>query len=132
MSRRIAIPVKHNTGIESIIDTRFGRAETVLIVDSDTRKIIETTKERLRSNGVSAVVSARFGALTYHALSELNIEMWIAPDGTTVDQALDLLATGTLQRCTHADVGRGAETPQHRTMKRWHRKYRNRKRLAVK
>ena len=127
MSKRVAISVTSDQGFESIVDPRFSCASVILIIDSDTRKVNDKLEDDLTLRDVSAVISGRYGPKTYQAFTEKQIEMWIAPNGITAEEALDMLAAGTLQRCTVGDVGLGAGSRKQRIFKRWYKKYRARK-----
>jgi predicted Fe-Mo cluster-binding NifX family protein len=115
MSQRVAITVQSRHGLQSSLDPRFGRAPAFLIVDLDSRDIAaELDNESVDlSHGagtgsaammshydVKIVISGRFGPKAEQALSQLGIEMRIAPADLTAAQALDMLAAGTLQRAS--------------------------------
>ena len=112
MSKRVAMSVESKNGLQSLLDPRFGRAPAFLIVDPDDRQIIAEldndsadvahgagtgSAARMSAHDVEIVISGRFGPKADQALAQLGIEMKIAPDGLTADQALDMLAAGTLQ-----------------------------------
>ena len=112
MSKRVAISVESKIGLQSLLDPRFGRARAFLIVDPDARQIIAEldndsadvahgagtgSAAKMSAHDVEIVISGRFGPKADHALGQLGIEMRIAPPGLTADQALDMLAAGTLQ-----------------------------------
>jgi predicted Fe-Mo cluster-binding NifX family protein len=112
MSQRVAITLQSRNGLQSPLDPRFGRAPVFLIVDLESRDIIaELDNESadlahgagtgaaalMSAHDVASVISGRFGPKAEQALSQLGIEMRIAPAGLTAEQALDMLAGGTLQ-----------------------------------
>jgi predicted Fe-Mo cluster-binding NifX family protein len=113
MPKQIAISVTGKDGLQSQLDPRFGRAAGFLIVDPVTRSIIAEIPNRaadqvqgagtaaaklMKDNKVAAVISGRFGPKAFQALSALGIEMWVAPDGISADEALRRLEAGTLER----------------------------------
>jgi predicted Fe-Mo cluster-binding NifX family protein len=116
MSQRVAITVQSRNGLQSSLDPRFGRAPAFLIVDLDSRDIAaELDNESadlshgagtgsaamMSHHDVKIVISGRFGPKAEQALSQLGIEMRIAPANLTAEQALDMLAAGTLQRASN-------------------------------
>ena len=95
MSRRVAITVQTDDGLSSLLDPRFGRAPVYLIVDSDSRSVIDVVENQNRdaahgagtgaaaamnTKGVDVVISGRFGPKAFQALDILHIEMWSAPE----------------------------------------------------
>ena len=114
MCTRVAIAVERKEGFESPVDPRFGRANAFVIVDTDTGELIDEfdnehsdtirdagieTALALSDNIVDAVISGGFGRNAYLKLSELGIEMWIAPDITT-REAMYWLDSGILEPVT--------------------------------
>lgn len=112
MSKRVAMTVESKNGLQSLLDPRFGRARAFLIIDQESRDIIaELDNESadlahgagtgsaatMSAHDVSVVISGRFGPKADQALSQLGIEMRVAPSDITADQVLDMLAAGTLQ-----------------------------------
>lgn len=111
---RIAISiVRTDEGLSALMDDRFGRAETFLVVDGDTGEVLEiidnacvnasrgagtAAANMLRSAGVDAVISGRFGPKAFDALRALGIEAWIAPSGITAGEAVRLLQDGVLKQ----------------------------------
>ena len=110
---RIAISIVPNDkGLNDLMDDRFGRAEAFLVVDGDTGQAVETIDNAsvhashgagtgaanvLKSAGVGAVISGRFGPKAFDALRALGIEAWVAPPGITASEALRLLEDGVLE-----------------------------------
>jgi len=122
MSKRVAITVESKNGLQSLLDPRFGRARAFLVTDLESRNIIaEVDNESgdlahgagtgsaatMSAHDVNVVISGRFGPKADQALSQLGIEMRIAPADITAGQALDMLAEGTLQ---HPSNDRAPET----------------------
>jgi predicted Fe-Mo cluster-binding NifX family protein len=127
MSKRVAMTAESKNGLQSLLDPRFGRAQAFLIIDLDSRGIIAELDNAsvdsahgagtgaaatMSDHDVNVVISGRFGPKAAQALSQLGIEMRIAPAGVTADRALDMLAAGTLQHppsdgSTETSVGGG-------------------------
>jgi predicted Fe-Mo cluster-binding NifX family protein len=110
---RIAISiVPSDKGLSDLMDDRFGRAAAFLVVDRDTGEAVETIDNTsvgashgagtgaanvLKSAGVGAVISGRFGPNAFDAPRALGIEAWVAPPGITAGEALRLLEDGVLE-----------------------------------
>jgi len=110
---RIAITIRSSgDGLSSSMDDRFGRAEAFLVVDGENGEAIETidnasvdaahgagtgAASMLRSAGVGAVISGRFGPKACDALRALGIDAWVAPPGISASEALRLLQGGALE-----------------------------------
>ena len=111
---RVAISIRsYGEGLSARMDDRFGRAEAFLVVEKETGEAIETidnasvaashgagtgAANMLKSAGVGAVVSGRFGPKAFDALRALGIETWIAPPGLTAGEAVRLLQDGVLEQ----------------------------------
>jgi predicted Fe-Mo cluster-binding NifX family protein len=111
---RIAISIVPNhKDLNDLMDNRFGRAETFLVVDGTTGEAVETIDNAsagaahgagigaanlLKSAGVGAVVSGRFGPKALDALRALGIEAWTAPPTITAQEALRLFKDGDLEQ----------------------------------
>jgi len=111
---RIAISiVRDDKGLSNSMDDRFGRAAAFLVVDGATSQVVETidnasinashgagtgAANMLKSAGVGAVISGRFGPKASDALRALGIEAWVAPPGITAGEAVRLLRDGTLEQ----------------------------------
>jgi predicted Fe-Mo cluster-binding NifX family protein len=100
-------------GLDATMDERFGRAQAFLVVDGETGEVIETidnpsaTAERgagtgaaslMKSAGIDAVISGRFGPKALDALQALGIETWIAGAAISAEQALTLFRAGGLEQ----------------------------------
>ena len=110
---RIAISVQRDgEGLKALLDDRFGRAEAFVVVDGETREVIETIDNasadashgagpaaaaELSSAGVNAVISGHFGPKAFDALRALGIETWTAPSGSIAEDALGMLDEGRLE-----------------------------------
>ena len=111
---RIAISVTHEgEGMDALMDARFGRAEAFLVVDRESGEVVETidnasvgashgagtaAANTMKSEGIEAVISGRFGPKAFDALRALGIETWVAPPGITAGEALRLLDEGELEQ----------------------------------
>ena len=109
---RIAVSIVRNEkGLDDLMDDRFGRAQAFLVVDGATGEAVETidnasvdaqhgagtgAANMLKSAGVGAVISGRFGPKASDALRAHGIEAWIAPPRITAGEALRLLEDGRL------------------------------------
>jgi predicted Fe-Mo cluster-binding NifX family protein len=110
---RVAVTiVPRDQGLNDLMDDRFGRAEAFVVVNGATGEVVETidnasvnathgagtgAANRLKSAGVDAVISGRFGPKASDALRALGIEAWLAPPGITAGEALRLLDDGALE-----------------------------------
>ena len=111
---RIAISVTHEgEGMGALMDGRFGRAEAFLVVDRESGEVVETidnasvgashgagiaAANTMKSEGVEAVISGRFGPKAFDALRALGIETWVAPPGITAGEALRMFDEGDLEK----------------------------------
>lgn len=111
---RIAMSIVPNRGnLSDLIDDRFGRAEAFLVLDGMTGEVVETianasagashgagtaAANALKSAGVDAVVSGRFGPKARDALQALGIDAWVAPPTITAREALRLFESGALEQ----------------------------------
>ena len=113
MSKRIAISMDHQGGLDGPMDARFGRAPYFLIVELENKEIVEVLKNTaaegasgagtgaavlISEKNVDAVVSCRYGPKAQEALVRLGVEMWVAPEGIHASEALDRMASGDLER----------------------------------
>ena len=113
MSRIAISVVRGDQSLHAAMDERFGRADAFLVADGATGEAIETidnpsaTASRgagtgaasaLKSAGIDAVISGRFGPKALDALQALGIEAWIAAPGITAEKALSLFRDGGLEQ----------------------------------
>ncbi len=113
MGGRIAVTVMEPGGTGARIDPRVGRAHAFLIIDPDSGAVVSEIENAaagaahgagtgaaalLSREGVSDVISGRFGPKAYQALEAFGIGMWTAPEGVTAAEALARLAKGELPR----------------------------------
>jgi predicted Fe-Mo cluster-binding NifX family protein len=111
---RIAISVtRDGEGMRAVMDGRFGRAEAFLVVERESGEVVETidnasagashgagiaAANTMKSGGVEAVISGRFGPKAFDALRALGIETWVAPSGISAGEALRMLDDGGLEQ----------------------------------
>ena len=111
---RIAISVtRDGEGMHAVMDGRFGRAEAFLVVEREGGEVVETidnasvgashgagtaAANTMKSAGVEAVISGRFGPKAFDALRALGIETWVAPSGITAGEALRMLDDAGLEQ----------------------------------
>ena len=94
MSKKVAITVQSQDGLEAMLDPRFGRANAYLIVDLDSGEILSELDNVnieaahgagtgaaavMNAEQVDAVISGRFGPKAFQSLEAFQIEMWTAP-----------------------------------------------------
>ena len=111
--KRVAISVRSKNGLESAIDPRFGRAPAFVIVDVEKRKVVAEfdndffyvvqgagagAAAKMSKEGVNAVISGSFEPKECTTLQMLGIDIWLAPDSITAEQALERLVSGLLQQ----------------------------------
>jgi predicted Fe-Mo cluster-binding NifX family protein len=108
-------------GLDSKLDTRFGRAAFLLLVDTDTEQCtafdnsvnlnssngagIQSAK-RVERLGVEAVITGHVGPKAFRALNKLGVKVYLADSGK-VSKALDLFRDGKLEQVDAPDVGGG-------------------------
>jgi predicted Fe-Mo cluster-binding NifX family protein len=110
MGERIAMSVEMLDGLDSPLDPRFGRAQGFLVVqDGQTLAQLDNqgvdaahgaginAAALMGEHGVGVVISGAFGPKAHAALSELGIEMRLAPPGLNAKQAMAAFARGELQ-----------------------------------
>jgi len=115
MSKNIAITIQELEGLESRTDPQFACARAFIIVESKEKRIVTQFSNKAVAEPVSTgagiadmimkdevdiVISGRYGPAGYDALESSGVEMWLAPEGTTVKNALDQFNAGTLSKAT--------------------------------
>jgi len=104
--------------IDSMIDTRFGRCTTFVIVDTETMQteaIINSSTESahgagigaaqmIASRGVKAVITGHVGPNAHMALSSAGVEIYTVAQGT-VKEAVEAFKRGQLSKVMGATVG---------------------------
>lgn len=112
---KIAVTAKKNTGLETDIDPRFGRANYFAIVDTvnmDVNFIANTAAESSSGAGVGAaqliadqnvdiVISGSFGPKAFNGLSAADIKLY-SVNGGTIKEAVEDYNNGVLQQLTTA------------------------------
>jgi len=114
---KIAVSSTGNS-VDSLIDPRFGRCGTFLIVDTETMKaepIINDglsaahgagigAAQKVASLGVKAVITGHVGPNAHMALSGAGVDIYTASEGT-VKEAVELLKKGGLSKVSSPTVG---------------------------
>lgn len=113
MTRKIAVAVEREEGLDPHLNQRFGLAQSFIIVDPETRSILgridnvpstapswQGTREalRLRYDAVDTVISRSYGSTGSLMLDDGNIETWLTPDDLSLSEAVDRWITGQLVR----------------------------------
>jgi len=114
---KIAVSSTGNS-VGSLIDPRFGRCGTFLIVDTETMKAEPVVNDSLSaahgagigaaqkvaSLGVKAVITGHVGPNAHMALSGAGVDIYTASEGT-VKEAVELLKKGGLSKVSSPTVG---------------------------
>jgi predicted Fe-Mo cluster-binding NifX family protein len=114
---KIAVSSTGNS-VDSLIDPRFGRCGTFLIVDTETMKAEPVVNDSLSaahgagigaaqkvaSLGVKAVITGHVGPNAHMALSGAGVDIYTASEGT-VKEAVELLKKGGLSKVSSPTVG---------------------------
>lgn len=114
---RVAITTTGTT-LDSEVNPRFGRAEYILVHDTDTGKTqaianqinmgaaqgagVQTAK-RIAEAGAEAVIASHVGPRAYRALASQGIKVYLA-EGLAASEALERLQQGELAESSSADV----------------------------
>lgn len=113
MNGLIAVTAMSLEGLDAKVDPRFGRAGGFVLVQAEKMEVVDNVPNEsvqaahgagtgsaalMAARGVARVISGRFGPKAYEALDRMGIEMWIAPEGLTVREAVEQLAEGKLER----------------------------------
>ena len=111
-------------GLNALVDPRFGRCFFFVIVEIENGNIKNVKSLRnpgvmaargagiqaaqlVASQGVKAVISGHMGPNAFFALSSLGIEIYLAPPGITVENAISLFLQNKLQKITAPTRGFG-------------------------
>jgi predicted Fe-Mo cluster-binding NifX family protein len=109
---KVVISIKAGDDLTAQLDPHFGRAARFLLVEADSRQVIEARDNRgvddahgagigaanlVHELGAVAAISGRFGPKAHDALRALGIAMYQVPEGLTAGDALERLAAGQLQ-----------------------------------
>ena len=115
---RIALTSSGNTS-GSPLDERFGRAATFAVYDTDSKQFefhpntrgVEASggagiqaAEAVSRLGASKLVTGHIGPKAFRALAAAGMEVYTCASGFTVEEALEELLAGRLQRAGSADV----------------------------
>jgi predicted Fe-Mo cluster-binding NifX family protein len=100
---KVLIAIENNGGLDSILDTRFGRAGYFLVYDTDEQKILTIRENQFKNeghgvgiktatfvieNGCRTVIGAQPGPKAAAILEQANVKM-IVDDKGTVKEALE-------------------------------------------
>ena len=114
---KIAVSATGNN-LESLVDPRFGRCMTFMIVDTDTMKAEPVTNssvssahgagigaaQNVASLGVKAVITGHVGPNAHMALSGAGVDIYTVPQGT-VREAVERFKKGELTKVRSPTVG---------------------------
>ncbi|WP_027180385.1 NifB/NifX family molybdenum-iron cluster-binding protein [Maridesulfovibrio bastinii] len=113
---KVAISCQGNE-LNNPVDPRFGRAQGFIIYDDETGKYDYVdnkqnlnaaqgagiqSAQNVAATGAKAVITGHVGPKAYSALSVGKIDVYLCEDGT-VEQALEKLKTGSLEKSSEAD-----------------------------
>lgn len=105
-------------GVESAVDTRFGRCPCFVIYDTETLKVETQPNEQnlntpqgagiqsaglICNAGCNAVITGHCGPKAFSALSAGGVEVYRA-QGISVSEAIEAFVAGRLDRMAGADV----------------------------
>ena len=114
---RVAVTARE-ASVDSQVDQRFGRAQHIIVVDTETGSAEAhgnelnmnaaqgagiQTAQNVAQLGVGAVLTGHVGPNAFRALSAAGIEAYTGLDGT-VAQAIEALRSGKLSPTAAADV----------------------------
>lgn len=100
---KVLIAVENNAGLDSMLDTRFGRAGYFLVYDTDEQKILTIQENQFKNdghgvgiktatfvieNGCQAIIGAQPGPKAASILVQAKVKM-IVEDNGTVKEALE-------------------------------------------
>jgi len=112
---KIVITIQGGNDLTAKLDSRFGRCEAFMVVDSDKKEVIEVVPNQEKNAahgagvgaaakvaelGADAVISGRFGPKAASGLKAEKITMYNAPDGKSVEDILDMLEKGEIEEQT--------------------------------
>jgi predicted Fe-Mo cluster-binding NifX family protein len=106
------------TDLDSPVDPRFGRAQQLLLVETDgmTFEAIENpsvqaaggagvlTAQMVAATGAAAVLTGNVGPKAYHALTAAGLKVFVGATGT-VREAVSAHLRGEMQEATEPSVG---------------------------
>jgi predicted Fe-Mo cluster-binding NifX family protein len=100
---KVLIAIENNAGLDSVLDTRFGRAGYFLVYDTNEQKVLSVQENRFKNaghgvgiqtatfvieNGCQAIIGAQPGPKAAAILEQANVKMIIEDKGT-VKEALE-------------------------------------------
>jgi predicted Fe-Mo cluster-binding NifX family protein len=104
---KVLIAVESNKGLDSRVDSRFGRAAYFLIYDTEKKQILSTHENQFKNeahgvgikignfvleNGCKAVIGAQAGPKPANILSQAGVKMIVA-ENVTAKEALETYKT---------------------------------------
>jgi predicted Fe-Mo cluster-binding NifX family protein len=122
MERIIVVPTSKEGGIQSYINTRFGRTELFTLVKIKELKIISINiinniaiqslnrigvqvASLMKDHNVTDAIVRKIGNNLFSMLKQLNIRIYyVDSEKITVKNALDLYLTGKLKELIHANA----------------------------
>lgn len=113
---KIAVTASDNNGLESNIDTRFGRAPYFAIIDTETMDIKFISNSAVMSNSgagvtaaqtivdqkVNALISGKLGPKAFTALKAAELKLYTYNDGT-IKKAVEAFKSGNLEELIKAN-----------------------------
>lgn len=115
---KVAVSVSKDMGLASPIDSRFGRTQGFLIVDSETRQGVFVSNDQnlnaAQGAGIQAaqhvldaeadvVITGHCGPKAFRVLSGGGVRVYLGANGNAGD-VLDSLLAGELQQASSPDV----------------------------
>ncbi len=115
---KVAFGVQQDKGLDSIIDSRFGRAPGFVIVDTDTNQTeyVQNTQNYQAAQGagiqsaqnvldknVQALVTRNCGPKAFRVLSQAGISIYLSQDNT-IKEALEKLKNKELSPISNSNV----------------------------
>ena len=112
MSELMAVSVEHNSGLDSLVNPRFGHTAGFLVVNranrnairyirnDETKGAVDKAVVLMLLNGIDTVISGAYESSVMQVMKTLGIEAWTAPDGLTAGEAIELYVSGDLKQTT--------------------------------
>jgi predicted Fe-Mo cluster-binding NifX family protein len=115
---KIAFCVQNDNGLDSVIDSRFGRSPGFLVYDTDTDSTSYHTNsqnynapqgagvqsaQNIAEQDIQAVITRNCGPKAYQVLMQAGIEIYMSQD-TTVKDAITKFKKGELEKTDSSNV----------------------------
>lgn len=115
---KIAFCVQNDNGLDSTIDSRFGRSPGFLVYDTDTDSTSYhantqnysapqgagiQSAQNIAEQGVQAIITRNCGPKAYQVLIQAGIQIYLSQD-TTVKDAIQKFKKGELEKATSSNV----------------------------